>query len=120
MQGPARRILVVDDEATIREILVAALEDAGYVAVGASGGREMRAALKTGKFDLVVIDAVLPEERGLDLACSIMRRGLRALMITGDAFNMSGVVGLPSPILQKPFGSAEFIAKIEACLAAPA
>ena len=31
MQGPARRILVVDDEATIREILVAALEDAGYV-----------------------------------------------------------------------------------------
>jgi DNA-binding response OmpR family regulator len=119
MQDLRRRILVVDDQASIREFLATSLADAGYAVQAVSSGQEMRRVLGTRAFDLVIVDAVLPDERGLDLVNFLIGRGIRALMITGDRFNMTGVVGLTTPILQKPFRGAELVERVRSCLAQP-
>jgi DNA-binding response OmpR family regulator len=109
-------ILLVDDEAALRDSMRAALEAAGFSVETAANGIEMRAAIATRRFDLVVLDALLPGERGLDLAGLAMRHGLHVLMMTGDSFTLDGVVGLEYPILPKPFHLSRLVECVEGIL----
>lgn len=59
------RVLIVDDEPALREILRAYVEREGHEAVEAGSIREARRQLKEGKIDLVFLDLVLPDESGL-------------------------------------------------------
>src|SRR3989344_5104169 len=70
-------ILIVDDDAEIRTLLRDYLERNGLRAMAVADGHGMRAALETGRFDLVVLDLMLPGEDGLTLC-----RELRARTIT--------------------------------------
>ena len=63
-----RRILVVDDDADIRELLLSVLRDDGYEVVAASNGREALAALETFPADLVVLDLMMPVMDGWTFA----------------------------------------------------
>jgi CheY-like chemotaxis protein len=87
MTDPAR-VLVVDDEARIRELLVETLQAVGYQTAGASGGGEALDKLRAEKFDLVISDIVMPEMSGLELLNHIQKRhpGLPVVMITGSAY----------------------------------
>jgi CheY-like chemotaxis protein len=64
----AKRILVVDDEAPLLRMLIAALGERGYEAVGASDGVEgLKQLAENGEFDLVICDYAMPEMNGIQL-----------------------------------------------------
>jgi two-component system chemotaxis response regulator CheY len=64
----SRRILVVDDDQDIRELLLSVLRDDGYEAVAASNGREALAALDRFAADLIVLDLMMPVMDGWTFA----------------------------------------------------
>jgi two-component system OmpR family response regulator len=110
-------ILVVDDDAEIRELLGEYLEKNGCKATVVADGRGMWAALARGKVDLIVLDLMLPGEDGLELC-----RKLRAdsdtpvIMLTARGEETDRVVGLEigaDDYLAKPFSARELLARIK-------
>ena len=95
--GPARRparILVVDDEPTIRELVGDCLSAAGHLVEMAGDGREGLDKFQSGDFDLVIVDRSMPELNGDQLAAEIKAASpsLPIIMMTGfgDAMEVSG------------------------------
>ena len=80
------RILVVDDEESIRFTFERFLRAAGYVAVTAEGCVEALARLDQASFDLVFVDIILEDGTGIDILRAIKARGLicPVIMITGE------------------------------------
>ncbi|MFM9433324.1 two-component system, OmpR family, response regulator [Janthinobacterium sp. CG_23.3] len=115
-------ILVVDDDAEIRELLAAYLSRNGFQVTTAAGGRHMRAALAGAAVDLLVLDLMLPGEDGLTL-CRDLRAGAAAalpiLMLTARNEEADRIVGLEmgaDDYLTKPFAPRELLARIRAVL----
>ena len=67
------RILVVDDDAGVREVLQSMLEAAGYSVAVAVNGREALAAMREGSFDCIITDLVMPEQEGIETIKMIRR-----------------------------------------------
>ena len=113
-----RTILVVDDEATLRETLVEALELEGYRAIPAADGREALARFRAEKPDLVLLDLMLPELSGIEV-CRIIRSesGVPIVMLTAKDSELDKVVGLElgaDDYVTKPFSLRELSARIRA------
>lgn len=121
--APPDHILVVDDDREIRNLLGSYLEKQGLRCTAVADGRAMRAALDTGRFDLVVLDIMLPGEDGLAL-CRWLRatpahEGLPVLMLTARGDDMDRIIGLElgaDDYLTKPFVPRELLARISAIL----
>jgi DNA-binding NtrC family response regulator len=80
-----KRILVVDDEESIRSLLKTGLSELGYVVSLAENGEEALHLLEKGSFDILIIDLVMPGMNGLDLIKKIRERGSNVVVfvITG-------------------------------------
>lgn len=113
-------ILVVDDHREVRDLVARSLKREGFRVSQAADGRTMRRALEDGRYDLILLDLMLPGEDGLSLC-----RGLRAqsdipiIMLTAKGEEVDRVIGLEmgaDDYLPKPFGSRELIARIRAVL----
>lgn len=127
--GQASQILVVEDEALIREMLVLALEDEGYQVVTATDGRAALTLLQTDgtttaaefPFDLIILDLMLPQVNGLDL-CRLLRyqgNPVPILILSAKASETDRVLGLEvgaDDYLTKPFSMRELIARTRALL----
>ena len=74
----ARTILVVDDEPTLRETLVDALEADGFRVVSAADGREALTRFRAERPDLVLLDLMLPELSGIEVRAGVRSRAGRA------------------------------------------
>lgn len=87
MPTPAK-VLVVDDNQHIQQLLVETLQETGYQGAGSSSGAAALERLKSEKFDLVVTDLVMPEMNGLSLLLEIRKNypDLPVVIITGYAF----------------------------------
>jgi DNA-binding response OmpR family regulator len=114
----ARTILVVDDETTLRETLVEALEVEGYRAIPAADGREALARFRADHPDLVLLDLMLPELSGVEV-CRIMRAesAVPIIMLTAKDSEVDKVVGLElgaDDYVTKPFSLRELTARIRA------
>ena len=114
----ARTILVVDDETTLRETLVEALEMEGYRAVAAADGRAAIEAFRTERPDLVLLDLMLPELSGVEV-CRILRAesAVPIIMLTAKDSEVDKVVGLElgaDDYVTKPFSLRELTARIRA------
>ncbi len=112
----ARTILVVDDEATLRETLVEALELEGFRAVPAADGREALAKFRSEQPDLVLLDLMLPELSGVEV-CRILRSEstVPIVMLTARDSEVDKVVGLElgaDDYVTKPFSLRELTARI--------
>ncbi|TAN53381.1 MAG: response regulator [Betaproteobacteria bacterium] len=114
------QILVVDDDAEIRNLLCDYLRRNGYRATAVADGKAMWAALGRGKYDLVVLDVMLPGDDGLTLC-----RKLRAeadtpvIMLTARGEETDRIVGLEmgaDDYLAKPFSPRELLARIKSVL----
>jgi DNA-binding response OmpR family regulator len=113
------RILVVDDEAEIREVVKLLLEDEGYDVLEAAGGKEALELLD-GSVGLVILDVMMPGESGYDV-CRAMRRSSNApvLFLTAksqDADKAAGLGAGGDDYLAKPFSAVELIARVRALL----
>jgi len=112
-----RTILVVEDEANVRNVLVRALQESGYqVHSAADAAAALRTAEQLGAIDLLVTDIVLPQGSGHLLARRLMpaRGNARTLFISGyytEALDLSEFPG--SRFLQKPFGLDELLRVVD-------
>ena len=114
----ARTILVVDDETTLRETLVEALEMEGYRAIPAADGRQALERFRADRPDLVLLDLMLPELSGVEV-CRIMRAesAVPIVMLTAKDAEVDKVVGLElgaDDYVTKPFSLRELTARIRA------
>jgi DNA-binding response OmpR family regulator len=111
----ARTILVVDDETTLRETLVEALEGEGFRVVSAADGREALTVFRAERPDLVLLDLMLPELSGIEV-CRIIRAesGVPIVMLTAKDSELDKVVGLElgaDDYVTKPFSLRELSAR---------
>jgi DNA-binding response OmpR family regulator len=114
----ARTILVVDDEATLRETVVDALEAEGFRVVAAADGTEALLRFRTDHPDLILLDLMLPEMSGIEV-CRIIRAesGVPIVMLTAKDSELDKVVGLElgaDDYVTKPFSLRELSARIRA------
>ena len=126
----APHILVVDDDREIRDLLARFMRKHGFRVDSAADGREMWRYLDNGRFDLVVLDLMLPGEDGLSLCRRLRAQAGPAtpvIMLTAIGEEMDRIIGLEmgaDDYLAKPFNPRELLARIRAVLrrsgAAPA
>jgi two-component system, OmpR family, response regulator len=115
-----QRILVVDDDPGLRELLDGYLRDSGYEVQTVADGVAMQEQLARGPFDLVVLDLMLPGEDGLTLCRRLRSQGsLPILMLTARGDEFERVLGLEmgaDDYLAKPFSPRELLARIRSIL----
>lgn len=115
-----KHILVVDDEAGVRDLLRDCLEMEGFHVSEAETGNEIVARLDTGDIDLITLDLNLGGENGFDLVRQIRAtRNVPIVMITGKGDTIDRVVGLElgaDDYITKPFQLREVVARIRAVL----
>ncbi|MEE9464470.1 MAG: response regulator transcription factor [Candidatus Neomarinimicrobiota bacterium] len=101
-------ILIVDDEADVREVIQLNLEREGYMVTTAAGGDEALDLLKTAVFDAAILDVMMPGMDGLDLCRAIrsepQSRHLPILLLTARDSEMDQIIGLE-------VGADDFISK---------
>jgi PAS domain S-box-containing protein len=118
------RVLLVDDDAVVREIVAEGLRAAGYEVAAAAGAAEALALLDAGgAVDALVSDLSMPEVDGLALVEAVQRRrpGLPAILLTGFATDaadlaMRGAVSGAFSLLRKPIEAATLAERIAALL----
>ena len=119
----SRRALIVEDEPSIREIVRLHLSLGGFETHEAADGHAALDRLRADRFDLVVLDVMLPGVDGVTL-CRALRSGgpnqrAGVLMLTARDTELEKVLGLESgadDYLTKPFGVREFMARVTAVL----
>ncbi|WP_188982924.1 response regulator [Pseudomonas matsuisoli] len=113
------RILVVDDDDEIRELVCDYLNDMGYRTRPAANGREMWSQLEH-PTDLVILDVMLPGEDGLSLCRGVRSQGdLPVVMISARGASTERIIGLEigaDDYLCKPFEPRELLARVRAVL----
>ncbi|MFB4292176.1 response regulator transcription factor [Nonomuraea sp. ATR24] len=116
----AERLLVVDDEATVRELLAATLRFAGFRVTSVATGTEAVAAAGAEPPDLVLLDVMLPDMDGFEVVRRLReRRPVPVLFLTARDRQADKVTGLSlgaDDYVTKPFDLEELIARIRAIL----
>lgn len=119
-QGP-NRILVVDDDRDLCDLLQRYLSEQGFVVTGARDAAAMDASLASATPDLVILDLMLPGEDGLSIARRLRAShpALPILMLSARGDEVDRIVGLEvgaDDYLPKPFNPRELLARIRAVL----
>ena len=120
------RVLVVEDDAHIRDLIVLHLGLEGLETEPVADGRDALAKAGAGSFDLIILDLMLPGLDGLSICRAIRREGpnqdVPILMLTARSEESDKVLGLESgadDYLAKPFGIRELVARARALLRRP-
>lgn len=116
------RILVVDDEESVREMLTQMLEPAGYDVIEAGNGAEACDVCKELPVDLIITDIVMPEKNGIDLIMDVKNEfpDTPVIAISGgggitgrfDYLEIAKLVGAKN-ILKKPFAMADLRSAVD-------
>jgi DNA-binding response OmpR family regulator len=114
------RVLVVDDEPSVHEVVRAYLEREGFIVWSARDGREGLRLAEDRRPDLIVLDLMLPDLSGEEIAREVRRRSdVPILMLTARSAEDDRVAGLDlgaDDYLTKPFSPRELVARIKAVL----
>jgi DNA-binding response OmpR family regulator len=115
------RILVAEDQADIRDLIVLNLQQAGYFVTAAADGTVALETQTERPSDLLVLDLMLPGLDGLEVCKALRARGIPTpiLMLTAKSTELDRVLGLElgaDDYLTKPFSMAELLARVKALL----
>src|SRR5579871_3635919 len=118
----AGSVLIIDDEAAIRESLETLLELEGYSVQSASSGEEGLARIGERSFDLVLLDLALPDRDGMDLLAEIHLQdpGLSIIMVTAYGTVENAVKAMQAGaanFIQKPWDNEKLLADVRAAVA---
>lgn len=121
MTDPNKKILVVDDDVRLRELLQRYLTEQGFSVKAVADAKEMDAMLANEPIDLLVLDLMLPGEDGLSICRRIRGSGtmLPIVMLTARGDEVDRIIGLEmgaDDYLPKPFNPRELLARINAVL----
>jgi two-component system, OmpR family, response regulator len=116
----AASILIVDDDSDIRVLLAAFLESHGFSVAKARDGAEMQLCLEERRFDLAILDLMLPGQDGLELCRQLRQRSaMPVIMLTARTEETDRIIGLElgaDDYVTKPFNPRELLARIRAVL----
>ena len=118
-----KHILVIDDEADLVELVLYNLKKEGFGVDSASDGETALSKIRKSKYDLLVLDLMLPGIQGTEL-CRILRNdpktsGVPIIMLTAKAEEVDKIVGLElgaDDYVTKPFSPRELVARVKAVL----
>jgi len=114
------RLLVVDDDAELRELAQAYLKQQGFDVETVADGAEMDGALASHSFDLIILDLMLPGEDGLSIAKRLKGQlNVPIIIVSAQGEDVDRIVGLEvgaDDYLGKPFNPRELLARVHAVL----
>ena len=118
-----KHIFVVDDEADLVKLVTYNLKKEGFLVDSAQDGEKALAKVKKGKYDLIILDLMLPGLQGMEL-CRIIRNdpktsSLPIIMLTAKGEEVDRVLGLElgaDDYITKPFSPRELVARVKAVL----
>ncbi|MBM4145609.1 MAG: response regulator [Nitrospira sp.] len=118
-----KHVLVVDDEADLVELVSYNLRKEGFLVDSAADGESALKKIKKGKYDLLILDLMLPGIQGIEL-CRIVRNdpknsGLHIIMLTAKGEEIDRIIGLEmgaDDYMTKPFSPRELTARVKAVL----
>ncbi len=115
-----KRILLVEDDSTLRETIAYNLDRQDYKVVQAADGLSALAKARKKKPDLIILDIMLPEMDGFEV-CRVLRKEMNVpiIMLTARADEVDKVVGLEmgaDDYMTKPFSMRELLARVKAML----
>ncbi|RJO63789.1 MAG: response regulator [Myxococcales bacterium] len=127
MQTQTKKILVVDDEADVRNYLATALEDAGFAVTTAEDGEDGLEKIKQDPPDLISLDLVMPRRSGAMLHRELQKRkewsNIPVLIVTGHARDELGradfeelTMSGPGIYLEKPVSPATYVRAVQQLL----
>jgi DNA-binding response OmpR family regulator len=112
------RVLVVDDEPTVRDVVARYLERDGYTVREVGDGADFASAVETFRPDLIVLDIMLPNRSGLDLLRDLGHR-VPVILLTARTDEADRVLGLElgaDDYVVKPFSPRELVARVHSVL----
>ncbi|MBI5784874.1 MAG: two-component system response regulator OmpR [Rhodocyclales bacterium] len=117
----SRKILVVDDDLRLRQLLDRYLREQGFTVKAVESGEAMDRALARELYDLIVLDLMMPGEDGLSICRRLRgdRNEVAIIMLTAKGDEVDRIVGLElgaDDYLPKPFNPRELVARIHAVL----
>ena len=111
------RILLAEDDTSMREYLARSLTRVGYTVTAVGCGTEAMPLMKEGEFDLLLTDIVMPEMDGIELAqkASAIDPAIRVMFITGFAAValQGGRTAPEAKLLSKPFHLKDLVAEVD-------
>ena len=120
MPNGSARILLVDDEQSIQTLLSYPLRKDGYHVTSALDGNEALRRFEEGRFDLVILDLMLPQLNGVEVCRALRSRSqVPIIMLTAKGSETDKVAGLEvgaDDYITKPFSMREFRSRVKAAL----
>lgn len=114
------RILIVDDEKEIRDLVEIYLKGDGYETIQAGDGEEALEILKTEDVDLIILDIMMPKLNGIEACLRIRQeREMPIIMLSAKSEDMDKILGLnmgADDYLTKPFNPLELVARVKSQL----
>ena len=115
-----KRVLIVDDDRKLRDLLTEYLEEFGFQVSTLSDGRRILQAIKTGDPNIIILDIMLPHKDGFEILREIRTAfPVPVIMLTARGEDADRIVGLElgaDDYLPKPFNPRELLARIRAVL----
>ncbi len=120
MDGDSAKLLVVDDDPEILELIQAYLSKQGFAVACVTDGEAMSEHLERESADLIILDLMLPGEHGLSLAKRLKQAGdIPIIIVSAQGDDVDRIVGLEvgaDDYIGKPFNPRELLARVRAVL----
>ena len=114
------RILIVDDEKEIRDLIDIYLKGEGYDTIKAENGEEALNILSSNDVDLIILDIMMPKVNGIEACLKIREeREMPIIMLSAKSEDMDKILGLNTgadDYLTKPFNPLELVARVRSQL----